>query len=380
MDRSREQWGILVAQVVTANCDDPEEVLVRVLAPTLDFLETHLTDLDRQYLMNIHKEIQVFQRDLISRCATARQLIPRTRPGDGPSQALWLQLHRDFSARLPVQLGQLVDGLRQTRADPDPRLKESLVAILQPLMDRKDMSLIPEAERLQELSYVEGGWPGAIQEAMNRIRSELTHRLLALDAPLRETFTEAKIRLVQAIAAAGIRLDETLVGSDPCRGLERLARESDCPKLASSFRFLTDFALTYFGFIHHRIRDALDPLTPDAQPLPVATSGADAYQSLWDALAHALYGIQKRLAGFLTEPAMACFAMGEEFMDQIVRREQIESEWERFTASYRDSLWPDRFAKVEGEGRLYQKWLEAVQQVEQTTTSELGLNLEQDQR
>ena len=105
----------------------------------------------------------------------------------------------------------------------------------------------------------------------------------------------------------------------------------------------------------------MDPLTPDARPLPALTSGAEAYQFLWDAIAHAVYGIQKRLDGFLTEPAMACFAMAEEFMDQIVRREQVDPEWERFTSSYRDSLWPDRFAKVEGEDRLYQKWLEVVQ-------------------
>ena len=39
MNRSRQEWGVLVAESLTANCDDREEVLVQVLDPTPHFLE-----------------------------------------------------------------------------------------------------------------------------------------------------------------------------------------------------------------------------------------------------------------------------------------------------------------------------------------------------
>jgi hypothetical protein len=272
-----------------------------------------------------------------------------------------------------VQLGQFVDHLRLQRREPDARLKEALELVLEPLSERADTSLVPPPDELQRLSYVEGGWPGALQEAMNRIRSELTHRLLGLDAPLRETFGEAKEGLRQAIVVPGLRLGEPFIGDNAWQNLAQRAQEADCPELAKGFGFVANFALTYFGFIHHRIREALDPLTPDARPLPPISTGPDAHEFLWDAVEHAVFQMRKQLAGLLAEPTMARFAMAEEFKDQAVRREGVDDEWERFTSAYRDVLWPGSFLQAEGEAALYKRWTEAVQQVERVAATVAAL-------
>ena len=73
--------------------------------------------------------------------------------------------------------------------------------------------IVPTPGELEVLRDVEGNWMGALGSALERVRSRLTHRFLALDGPLERTFTEAKSKVLKAIRSAGLNLSEPLVGA-----------------------------------------------------------------------------------------------------------------------------------------------------------------------
>lgn len=355
----REKEGILVARTLEADCSDPADVAACVLDPLLDLLEKDLGELDGLYLRNVRGELAAFARTVQARCAAARQLVPPTRlGGTDVENELLRRLHREFDRSLPVRLGQLLAELSTSRGESDPLLRTAVEAALGPVRDRTDTALLPTAAEMSELHAQKGGWPGAVQEAMNRMRSGLTNRLLGLDVTLHQSFADAKTRVVGAIEAAGLTLGTT----DPAR-LEGLAREAVCPQLAGAFHFLAEFRLTYFGFIHHRIRQELNPLTPDANPLLTAatvTTATEAVALLSHSLGQAIYQIDKRMKEILVEPSVARFAMVEEFCDQVLRRMGVQEEWEQFTRSHGEQLWPGRFDKARGDAGLYREWAAAV--------------------
>jgi hypothetical protein len=378
LERQREKDGIIVARALTARCDDREDVFTNVMDPSLSFLESELEELDRLYVRNLQAQLAAYAKEVAARCEVARRLVPRLRSGDSTQVDLWLKLHKQFYKRLREEIGKLVRQLRRDRAETDQRLRLAVDAILQPIASGRDTTLLPAPEEVEKLADHEGGWPGAIQESMNRIRSELTHRLLRLDDSLQETFAEAKTLLVQAIENTSIHLDRARLGDDTLGGLAKWANETGCLELENGFRFASEFRLTYFGFIHHRIRKQLDSLVPDDQTIPLVSGGRNPGQKAVEHLKHAVheavYLIQESLEKLVAEPAMARFAMVEEFKDQVLRREQIEDEWERLTFEYKTSLWPDQFDKAKGEAGLHQKWIAAVDNVDGLAASP-GLTL-----
>jgi hypothetical protein len=145
-----------------------------------------------------------------------------------------------------------------------------------------------------------------------------------------------------------------------------MAREAECKVLAESVRWLANFQLTYFSFIHHRIREHLDPLMPDCGRVPAYQAGEeeDAVNFIWDAVGQAIWNIHKEMGKLSLEPSMSRFATVEEFKDQVLRREEIDQEWKAFTFYFRESLWPDDFHRVAGEQGLYRSWLDALRMVQ----------------
>ena len=96
-------------------------------------------------------------------------------------------------------------------------------------------------------------------------------------------------------------------------------------------------------------------------------SGATAVEFLGHSVDAAVFHLRKKLNQLLAEPAMARFAMVEEFTDLLLRREGAKKEWRQLMDGFRDLFWPEKFKQAESEAGLHQQWLTAVLELEQLT-------------
>ena len=84
-----------------------------------------------------------------------------------------------------------------------------------------------------------------------------------------------------------------------------------------------------------------------------------------------VYKCQEALADLSSEPKLAVFAAVEEFIDQVLRGEEIKNEWPVFLYEVRPQVWPTYF-KPMGEGSdSLKEWQKLVEIVAQTNQLEL---------
>jgi hypothetical protein len=151
-------------------------------------------------------------------------------------------------------------------------------------------------------------------------------------------------------------------------------------------RIFIDFELSYRGLVQHRIRKHLDQLTnvlpsnnstgqlldkdeilrPDA-----STTAQEILTALEIKYDTAVHRIQPALEELLWEPNQAAYAMVEEFVDNIIRQEDVQEEWKNFLMEVRSQVWPEQLGQLENNHELRAHWLQLVKNVETTNQPEL---------
>ena len=160
-----------------------------------------------------------------------------------------------------------------------------------------------------------------------------------------------------------------LGGLTEARGTEFLIAIADqleqLGKLKLGFQILSEFDLSYRGLIQHRIRKHLDDLTPDETSLQLSKSpsAAEILANLKTLHAEAVYGCETALEDLLSEPSQAAFAIVEEFVDRVLRAEDVKTEWQIFLEEVRSLVWRDEFEERSRYTRLRREWLSSVEQV-----------------
>jgi hypothetical protein len=113
--------------------------------------------------------------------------------------------------------------------------------------------------------------------------------------------------------------------------------EGQASRLKFGFEILSNFELSYRGMIQHRIRKCLDGLTPDKTnaklPNPLDPDKAAQQISKYLLALHgeAVFQCQTALEELLTEPSQAAFAIVEEFLDRVLRAEDVDEEWNKIS-------------------------------------------------
>ncbi|MBG0749232.1 MAG: hypothetical protein I4E98_22060, partial [Planktothrix agardhii KL2] len=63
--------------------------------------------------------------------------------------------------------------------------------------------------------------------------------------------------------------------------------------------------------------------------------------------------------------------MVEEFVDNIIRQEDVQEEWKNFLMEVRSQVWPEQLGQLENNHELRAHWLQLVKNVETTNQPEL---------
>ncbi len=227
----------------------------------------------------------------------------------------------------------------------------------------------------------------------DQLRVLLSHHFISLDDGLKKLIEGTKNKVAEVLIEKG-RLGALTGarGSEFIRELEKLIDLADgdqnrCPHLRQGLRIFIDFELSYRGLVQHRIRKHLDELTnvlpsknstgqlvdkPDEiLPIVASTTAEEILTALEIKYDKAVHRIQPALEELLWEPNQAAYAMVEEFVDNIIRQEDVQEEWKNFLMEVRSQVWPEQLGQLENNHELRAHWLQLVKNVETTNQPEL---------
>jgi hypothetical protein len=366
-----------VAKCVIANCANSQEANEKVLKPILDYLTAKITDLDQQYASSCQERLLQIQTAFTLELEKAQKALgqPQQFAESGKFATLFKNLWKQITSGLESLLTELGKQINNQDIEFEKSVKEAIQKC------KNDTKIPTDLKDIKDKRDSSGSYDIAYNKYLNEIRAHLTQHFLSLDEGLKNSLERVKSQVTNVLINQG-----NLGGITEARGsdfLKQIARilpdeilEGQPSRLKFGFEILSNFELSYRGMIQHRIRQCLDGLTPDKTslklPSPINDDKAaqQISQNLQTLHGEAVYQCQTALEELLTEPSQAAFAIVEEFLDRVLRAEDVDEEWRLFLEQECTSIWPSEFELLGERSRLRQEWLNTVEQAIKTNQKE----------
>ncbi|GBF81487.1 hypothetical protein [Aphanothece sacrum] len=351
---------IKVVDCVIANCADSQEANNQVLDPILNYLTNNITDLDRQYASACQDRLKQLQTSVIAELEKSQNALGKGNSSTDMSE--FLLLFDKFWDDLTNGLENLLTQLSQQINDQDQDFKKSVNKALKTC--EEDTKIPSSLEEIETRRNNKGSYNSAYSDYLNEIRAHLSQHFLSLDNGLKQSLDRVKSQVVDVLINK-----VNLGGITEAQGVNFLSaiakRLTDEDQLRFGFNILSEFELSYRGTIQHRIRQCLNGLTPDKTNLNLSKQSPNAKEIMSNLKVlhqEAVFQCETALEDFLCEPSQAGFAIVEEFLDRVLRAENVKREWQNFLYKERAYIWPKEFELLGERSRLRQEWLEAVQE------------------
>ncbi|CAG5000152.1 hypothetical protein DYBT9275_02403 [Dyadobacter sp. CECT 9275] len=191
-----------------------------------------------------------------------------------------------------------------------------------------------------------GSYNKAYEDFLNEYKSHITNEFLKLDDILFEVLKDIKNEVYEILKKEGrlIYMDNMPDSFDTVL-IEEISGVSNLRNPVTSF---VNFQLSYLGFLHFKIREYLNILTPDY--LEIRLSRQDTDGDILNYIRHSveacLYQIQKEFSIWSKDINKISFSLLEEFLNQIFRSNHAKDNWEIFYQLNSDKIWPEKYGKV----------------------------------
>jgi hypothetical protein len=350
-----------VVECAIANCANPEDAN-KVLDRVLDYLADNITVLDRQYASSCQERLIRLHSAVHAELEKAGKALGQVTPRE-TDFATFVRLFNQLWDELTSGLESLLRHLETQRNERDIAFKQQVNAAIQACRDHTG---VPSIEQIEQRRDRVGGYPNAYYEYLSEIRAYLSQHFLSLDDGLKQAIHRVKTQVANVLIEQG-RLGK-LTDQQGTEFLQTLTDQipEHLSKLKLGFQILSSFDLCYRGLIQHRIRQHLDGLTPDQTTLKLSKSPSpqEVLSCLKTSQAEAVYNCETALEDFLPEPSQAAFAIVEEFVDRVLRAEDVKTEWQIFLEEVRSDVWRDEFEQLGERSRLRREWLDSVERAE----------------
>jgi len=357
--------SINVANCVIANCADPQAATAKVLEPMLNYLTDSIADLDRQYASSCQERLLQIQATITSELNKAQKALgqPHQLAESAKFAELFEDLWKDLSSGLEKLLKELSDHIDKQDID----FKKSVNDAMQKC--KSDTKIPTNLQDIEKRRDAEGSYEIAYNKYLNEVRAHLTQHFLSLDEGLQKSLERVKSQVTNVLISKGKLGGITEArGADFLRSIAQILPDEilagQASRLKFGFEILSNFELSYRGMIQHRIRKCLDGLTPDKNNLKLSKSpnAEQISKNLLVLHGEAVYQCQTVLGELLTEPSQAAFAIVEEFLDRVLRAENVQIEWRIFLEQERSSICPGEFELLGERSKLRQDWLNRIEQ------------------
>ncbi len=362
---------IRVADCITANCKDPVEANQAILDRVLDYLQEKIAALDQQYASTCQQRLHVLNQGIAIELEKAANSLGQQAPSRDDWFPTFLRLFNHLWGDLTSGLEMLLKELREVRDQQDIDFEQEVQAALKAC--RQDTG-IPTLGEIESLRDKKGAYGTAYNESLDRVRTHLSKKFLAIDYGLKQSLNSIKLRVGKVLMKQG-RLDKLAPGTEGPALIAAIEQQipDHLEGLKLGFQILSEFQLSYRGLIQHRIRQHLDRLTPDVTPLKLSASPSaeEILENLEELHGEVMYACEEALGRLLCEPSQAAYAIVEEFVDRVLRAEHVQDEWQTFMVSFRSEIWADEFEKLGENSRLRKLWLDEVEACCAANQSEL---------
>lgn len=366
--------NINVVECVTANCADTQEAN-KVLEKVLDYLEAKMTDLDYKYAFRCQERLILLQKQVKAELEKVSKALDLATHDDIHGFALFEIKFQELWWVLTNSLEKLLLELRKKREAVDIDFKKQVEAALQTCRSHTG---IPSIQEIEQRFCIEKSYAIVYEKYLNQIRAHLSKHLLLLDIGLQRSLDKVKSQIAQVLMEKG-RLAR-LTQAKGTEFIEAIAAQipdeliSGIPsQLKYGLQTLAEFKLSYRGLVQYRIRKHLDGLTPNEPATLKLSASPSAEQVLLNlkiAYAETIGKCEKALKELLSEPSQAIYAIVEEFIDCILRAQDVESEWRIFLQDVQGQIW-EEFQQLGESTQLQREVLNTVEQATAANQSDL---------
>jgi hypothetical protein len=360
-----KETPIRVERCAIADCSDPEEANIQILEPILNYLVEKIEDIDREYAHACQKRLELLQQEIRVELDKAEKALAQY----GDSDLLFEQLFEQFWKELTNDLENLLAYFSEHRHDKDVEFEER---VKQAIADcREDTGIPVNIKQIAERRNLFGSYNTAYNEYLHEIRTHFLQHFLALDSGMQLSLENRKILVVKALKP---RLDglADIEGTEFLRVITAKLPEN-ATNLKLGFQTLSQFNVTWAGRIQRQVRENLEKLRPDANPVPFSDVALDELKldaklpTQEELILTALKKLHKEAADkseqalhqVLCEPSLDAYFMVEEFVDRVLRAKGVQLEWRIFLRKVSSQVWSE-FKEMEKRTKLQQIWQQLV--------------------
>ncbi|BAZ26185.1 hypothetical protein NIES4073_70910 [Kalymmatonema gypsitolerans NIES-4073] len=375
--------NIDIVECVTANCANTQEA-DKVLERVLDYLKANITDLDYKYASLCQQRLILLQNQVKAELEKVSKALDLATHDDIHRFAVFEVKFKELWWTLTNSLEKLLKDLRKKREAVDMDFKKQVEAAFQAC--RSDTG-IPSIQEIEQRFCVEKSYAIVYEKYLNEIRAHLSKHLLLIDIGLERSLDKVKSQVAYVLMEKGHLGKLTQAkGTEFFADIAAQIPDELLPGIPSQLKYgfqtLAEFKLSYRGLLQYRIRKHLDGLTPN-EPATLKLSGSPSAEqvvlNLKIAYAETIGKCEKALKELLSEPSLAIYAIVEEFIDCILRTQDIESEWRIFLQGVREQIWQElqplghspRDTDIANRTQLQREVLHSVEQATAANQSEL---------
>lgn len=352
---------IKVLRTIIADCSDMDSVNNDILDKVLDYLVENITELDNKYASSCQDSLKQLQNLINAEVDKCGKVFEKVKGKDNEAR-LFKRLFDEFWRNITNGLEDLLKKVGTDYNSEASYFKEQLKKAI--ILCKEDHG-IPDINKIEVRRNIKGDYGSAYNKFLHEIRAKITGHFLTLDEGLKKTIDSRKLEVINVLVEKG-RLGN-ITGTTDLDFLDAFIKilPDDLKQLKLGFTILSEFHLSYRGLIHHRVRKHLDALTPDNTTRKLKENSAQEIKYNLEALhGTTLYEIESEIEKFLFEPNQAAFGMVEEFLDRVLRAEDVENEWYFLLEEFQSEIWTSEFSKLGEKSRIRKVWEQAVKQVE----------------
>jgi len=358
-----KHYSILIADV-----KDHESLKNNVTQPVLQHLMNSLGKMDSDYLASSANYIQSFLKKCNTEIEALKMAIKKFAP---QIQSNAVQIRKDaikIHEKLAVEFGRLVNEYHDI-VDSDP--EEKFEKAVNDAYDKVETWIHNGLGRGKE-DWLQHAFEAMMRsktsapftaEEFNRIRVFISQSYWDLDLFLSNQVAELWEKVSVAIKnhTKGLIPETVKPGKDFLfKFIEVCENASEpCNSFQKAIQDLLALDIQYRTHFHPRVRKSLealyvqvvDPQSGQAKiqlTVPVTESGAEQLlQMLEDISIQVNSETRKALESEGHLPNWVLYAALEQFDDALIRAEDSEDDFFRIAISYKDSIWPDKYAQLD---------------------------------